>query len=535
MHLSKSRLIAGLQCHKQLWWRVHEPHTPELVAPPERQAVFDQGRRVGERAREEFPGGVLVDARHRDFTGRLEQTRAALEAGAPAIFEASFLEDDVFVAVDVLERTPQGWALVEVKSSTKMKPQYLPDVAVQTRVVRRAGLNIERVEVMHLNRECRFPNLRTLFARDDVTEDVETLLPELSGTVAAQLRMLNEPCPEVPVGRHCETPYPCPFLERCWPAVPEHHVSTLYHIGRKAADLEARAYSTIHQLPHDLDLPRIADRQRRAVQGDRLIVESSLREALVALRRPYAVLDFETVQLAIPIWNGCRPYDQVPAQFSCHVVSGPGAIAHHAWLVDGPGDPRPELAARVVDACRHAQVVVAYSAPFEAGVLSDLADSVPEYAASLADIKARLIDALPLVRDYVYHPAFGGSFSLKAVLPALVSGMTYDTLDIAGGRTATLELQRLMFEGDTLSADEREQARNALLRYCALDTLGVVRLLERLEALVDAERVSAYTHPTYKKDGLPRIIENYMKRSVGVRTTAVVKAFINRWFAGVKC
>ncbi|MCH8970358.1 MAG: DUF2779 domain-containing protein, partial [Planctomycetes bacterium] len=316
-------------------------------------------------------------------------------------------------------------------------------------------MHVERVEVMHLNRECRFPDLRNLFARDDVTEDVETQLPGLSGVAAAQLHMLNGPCPEVSVGRHCEKPYPCPFMKRCWPAVPEHHVSTLYHMGGKAAALEARGYSTIHQLPSDLDLSWIADRQRRAVQGDRLIVEPSLRDALVAFRRPYAVLDFESVQLAIPIWNGCRPYDQVPAQFSCHVVSRTGAITHHAWLADGPGDPRPEIAARVVEACRDVEVVVAYNAPFEAGVLRDLADSVPEHATPLADIEARLVDALPLVRDHVYHPAFGGSFSLKAVLPALVPGMTYDTLDIADGRAATIELERLMFKSDSLAASER--------------------------------------------------------------------------------
>jgi hypothetical protein len=486
MHLSKTRFTTGLQCHKLLWWRVHEPDAHELVADPAQQAVFDQGHLVGERACEEFPGGVLVDAPRGNVAGRLQQTRAAIEAGAPAIYEASFAEDDIFVAVDVLERTARGWTLVEVKSSTKVKPQHVPDAAIQTHVVRRAGLHVERVEVMHLNRTCRFPDLRNVFARDDVTEHVEALMPELPGKAAVQRHMLDGPCPDVPVGRHCQKPYPCPFVARCWPALPAHHVSTLYRMGGKAADLVARGYSTIHQLPSDIDLPWIADRQRRAVQGDRIIVEPTLREALVAFRRPHAVLDFETVQLAIPIWNGCRPYDQVPAQFSCHVVSKPGNIAHHAWLADGPGDPRPEIAARLVEACRNVAVVVAYNAPFEAAVLRDLADAVPEHAAALADIEARLVDALPLVREHVYHPAFGGSFSLKSVLPALVLGLGYDGLEIAGGGVASRELRRLMFEGDTLSADEREHIRDALLRYCALDTLGVVRLLERLEALADA-------------------------------------------------
>ena len=486
MHLSKSRFTAGLQCHKLLWWRVHEPDAPELVADPAQQALFDQGHLVGERACEEFPGGVLVDAPYADFAGRLEQTQAALRAGAPAIFEASFAEDNIFVAVDVLERTPRGWTIVEVKSSSKVKPQYLPDAAVQTHVVRCAGLHIERVELMHLNRDCRFPDMANLFVRADVTEDVEALLPPLLGTAAGHLDMLNGPCPEVPVGRHCEKPYSCPFLARCWAPLPGYHVSTLYKIGKRAADLEASGYTTIHDLPPDVDLSWIADRQRRAVQGDCLIVEPTLRDALMAFQHPYAVLDFETVQLAIPIWNGCRPYDQVPAQFSCHVVSGPGAIAHYAWLADGPGDPRPEIAAYVVEACRNVKVVVAYNASFESAVLRELAEAVPGQATVLADIETRLVDALPLVRDHVYHPAFGGSFSLKAVLPALVPGMDYEGLEIADGGVASRELRRLMFEGDTLSADAREQIRDALLRYCELDTLGVVRLLERLEALVDA-------------------------------------------------
>jgi hypothetical protein len=123
---------------------------------------------------------------------------------------------------------------------------------------------------------------------------------------------------------------------------------------------------------------------------------------------------------------------------------------------------------------------------FEALVLRELADAVPEHAAALGGIEARLIDALPLVRDHVYHPAFGGSFGLKAVLPALVPGMDYDDFEVAGGRAATIELARLMFERDTRPDEERERTRSALLRYCAQDTLGVVRLLERLTALAAA-------------------------------------------------
>jgi hypothetical protein len=143
------------------------------VAAPEQQAIFDIGHLVGERACAEFPGGVLIDAPHDDFDARVALTRTAIEAGAPAIFEASFFEDDIFVAVDVLERTAHGWVLVEVKSTTKVKPQHLPDAAIQAHVLRRAGLTVERVELMHLNRGCRYPDLSNLFTRADITAKLD--------------------------------------------------------------------------------------------------------------------------------------------------------------------------------------------------------------------------------------------------------------------------------------------------------------------------------------------------------------------------
>ena len=474
MGLSKSRFVSGLQCYKQLWWRVHEPEAPELTAGAEQQAIFDQGHLVGAKAREHFPGGVLVDAHHGDFDGRIAQTQAALATEAPAIFEAAFSADDVFVAVDVLERTARGWTLVEVKSSTKVKEQYIPDAAIQLHVLRRAGLHVDRVEIMHLNRDCRFPDLGNLFVRADVTDEVESALPHLEGASTALLHMLEGPLPDVATGDHCKTPYPCPFLERCWPVAPLHQVST----------------------PHRNSF--IAERQRRAVEENRLIVETSLRDALDAVTYPCAVLDFETVQSAIPVWGGCRPYDQVPVQFSCHVVTGsndvtsPNAAAgrntvtHHEWLADPFQDPRPEMATRVVEACRGATVVVAYNASFERTILGQLAEAVPEHAVALADIAARLVDALSLVRDHVYHPDFGGRFSLKSVLPALVPGMGYDGLEIASGGLAALKLRRLMFDAD-VSLAERERTRAALLQYCAVDTLGVVRLLDRLRAASQSE------------------------------------------------
>ena len=142
IRLSKSRFVAGWQCHKLLWWKVHEPDAEELRPDRVLQDLFDQGQQVGELAREQFPGGVLIDLPHTAVEERLAATQAALDAGAPAIFEASFLAGDVFVAVDVLERTEDGYTLIEVKSSTAVKDEHIPDAAVQAWVLREAGLAI---------------------------------------------------------------------------------------------------------------------------------------------------------------------------------------------------------------------------------------------------------------------------------------------------------------------------------------------------------------------------------------------------------
>src|SRR3990172_851335 len=154
-------------------------------------------------------------------------------------------------------------------------------------------------------------------------------------------------------------------MPRGGPALPPHHVTTLYSMKRRAMALDDQGYETIYDLPEEVSLGPIPNRQRRAVQENRLIVEPTLRQALATFRSPLAFLDFETVGLAIPVWNGCHPYDQVPVQFSCHVEVTGGQVAHHEWLADGPADPRPALAERVIRACDGAQAIVAYNASFE--------------------------------------------------------------------------------------------------------------------------------------------------------------------------
>jgi hypothetical protein len=459
---------------------VHEPDAPELVAGEDLQVIFERGHRVGELARTYVPGGVLIDLPYHEVERRVAATAKALADGAPAVYEASFLEDGVFVSVDILQRRRDGFALVEVKSTLDVKDEHLHDVAIQLHVVRRAGLAVKRAEVMHLNRECHHPDLSNLFVRENVTPLLRSALRAAPKQIGSLLSTLAGPLPEIATGPHCTAPYACPFLERCWPPLPDHHVSTLYRIRRtKVEKLVANGYETLLDLPRNFPASGPARRQLRSIRKGDVIVERGLRRALADLVPPIAFLDFETVNPAIPAWHGCGPYEQVPVQFSCHVLK-PEGLEHHAWIADGPGDPREGLARALIAACADARIVLAYNAPFERRCIDGLVEALPHLEGELAPLPGRLRDLLPIVRDHVYHPDFQGSFSIKDVLPALVPELGYGDLEIQEGGAASAALETLLLNSATLGDTKRSALRHALLLYCERDTLAMVRLHERL-------------------------------------------------------
>lgn len=482
--LSKTKFNHGRQCHKQLWWRVHEKSAPELAVGDGTQALFDQAIEVGRIARQHVPGGHLIDFKPWQHAESVAATRTALAAGERVVYEAGFLADDVFVAADILVRDPEGsFTLIEVKMGLGVKPEHYADAAIQTYVARRSGVDVRRVEIMHLSRECVYPDLTNLFEREDVTERVELLLPAIPDEIAAQLAMLERGLPEVEPGDHCSKPRACAFWDRCWQPTPPDHVSTLFGIGKKARALVEQGYHLISDLPESAALSDTARRQRAAVVSGRMVVESTLGPALSVIVPPVAFLDFESVMIAIPRWDGCRPFQNIPVQFSCHTLAADGGTKETGWIASGSGDPRRELAVALLSACAGARTIVAYNATFEAACIDTLVAAAPDLADALLAVKAKLCDALPIVRQNVYHPAFGGSFDLKTVLPALVPDLSYEGLAIHDGRTASRELARLIFGGSAMNDIERETLRRNLSAYCSLDTLAMVRLVDTLRSL----------------------------------------------------
>jgi len=486
--LSKSRYLAGLQCPKRLWLSVHEPDAPELAPDDALQALFDTGHRVTEEARTRVPGGVLVDAPPWERSTLLAATQRALEGGADVLYEAAFSHRGVFVRADILERSGPGWNLIEVKSATSVKEEHLPDAAIQRWVLEGAGLRVERVELMHLSRDCRYPDLSNLFVREDVTEEIADALADVPRGVRTLREMLAGPEPEMPIGPHCGSPHACAFASRCWAHVPEHSVHSLYRLGQaRAFALWNEGVAEIEDLPRDFFRSGVQQRQREAIETGEVVVAPGLGAALDTLVAPLAYLDFETIRPALPCWDGLRPFDQVPVQLSVHAEQADGALSHREWLAAPESDPREEMARRLLAFTEGAGSVVVYNAAFERSRILELRDRFPAMAPALEALSERLWDLLPVVRNHVYHRDLHGSFSIKAVLPALVPGAGYEGMEIADGGAASGALERVLFDR-SLGDEARTSLRGALLAYCRQDTLAMVELLGRLRALAAQAR-----------------------------------------------
>lgn len=127
--------------------------------------------------------------------------------------------------------------------------------------------------------------------------------------------------------------------------------------------------------------------------------------------------------------------------------------------------------------------MVVYNRGFEESRLKEAAVTCPEYADFVSNLLRRIVDLLKPFRDFhYYHPDQQGSASIKKVLPVLAPDLSYKDLDIGDGGTASSEYVRITF--GNVSDEERQKVRSALLKYCHLDTLAMIRIVQALRKIV---------------------------------------------------
>jgi predicted RecB family nuclease len=482
--LSKSRFLAGLQCHLRLWYQCYQRELiPEV--PPAQQAIFDAGHEVGELATQLYPGGVLIEAPYYQHERAVQSTLKAMQdAAVIAIYEAAFMFDGVRIRVDILERTQnETWNLVEVKSSTSVKEVYYPDVAVQHYVLEGCGLKIGRAGILHINNQYVYDgqnlNLDSLFSFDDLTELSTSMQPQIPGQLDKLKGMLAEDgAPVVQPSKHCHKPYNCEFWDHCTRDMPKFWVYDINSIGQeKLEELSGMGIQAIGDIPEAFPLSQIQDRIRVSVTNQQEFVSDQLEAELNDMEFPIHFLDFETIGLAIPRYADTRPYQTIPFQWSNHILFENGKLDHREYLCNEDKDPRAEFTQTLLDALGTEGSIVIYTS-YETGVLKSIIEHFPQYADKLQSVIDRFVDLYAIVRRNYYHPKFYGSFSLKYVLPAVVPQMSYKNLSIQDGMQASLDYLR-MIDPET-PEDEKKRISNDLLIYCGQDTLAMVKIRDEL-------------------------------------------------------
>jgi len=484
--LSKSTFMRGVQCIKSLYLnRFHPELRNELT--DQQQAVFDTGHKVGKLAQELFPGGVEVDIRAlRNVQEAVTYTSELIKEGKEIIYEAGFQFDEVLILTDILVKGDGGWSIYEVKSSTSMKSQYILDTAVQYYVASNMELPVENIFLVHINNQYVRSDeidIEAIFTLESVLEPVLEIQKHVENTIPDLKRVLKlDAIPEIDIGEYCHDPVDCDFTEYCWRHVPSNSV---FEISRLKNLDKFKFYKdgilTLDQVPDDSPLN---DSQRLQVEcyksKSNHIDRGAIQDFLQDIDYPLYFLDFETYAPAIPIYDNSRPYQQIPFQYSLLKEREEAELKHYEFLGMPQEDPRSKLIEKLISEIGDCGSILVYNIGFEVRILKELIRDFPEYEKQINGIIKRIRDLMvPFQKRYYYTPEMKGSYSIKAVLPALVPELDYSDLTIADGGSAMNAFEQLLDETEEKKVRE---IRAHLEEYCGMDTLAMVRILDVLKS-----------------------------------------------------
>lgn len=534
-NLSKSQYMKGLKSERDLWeYRHRRSSKGDFNSSAKKSSDTTWtilGKQVGAEAQRYYKGGVLVEADYRDVEAAVEMTEGFVDDGKSVIYEAAAIhpKDGSYASMDILRkvRGKDEWDLIEVKSSTRVKPEYINDLAFQYRVFSDAGYKIRSASIMHINnRYVRDGEIdpKKLFKVVDVTEKVAAKYDEVAENVARLNKMLasEKPPADDRVAKFAPSVEPQQTAAKPAEDKPSQNAGIEWGFGSlkrwfnritgqaapevvKEADVvEAPFAVNPGKFKYFKDEPGFSVRYATAVeeqahkQKQPHADAEKFGEFLDDLVYPIYYLDYETVMSPIPLYDGTRPYQQVPFQFSLHIQKTPGGeLEHVEFLHQDQSDPRKAFTEALVKACGKKGSVIVYNQSFEETRNKEMAAAFPEHAKALEGINARMVDLLvPFRNRWLYHPEQEGSASLKKVLPAWTD-VDYADMGIDNGADAQ-DLYRDFVNGNMTDAEEKELFEN-LIAYCEKDTYAMVALIERMEEIRDAQNVvSLYTEPEAK-------------------------------------
>lgn len=491
MKLSKSLYTRGLQCQKSLWLKKYKK---EVLTPPDSkaEAIFQNGNEVGDLACKLFPNGVEIPYENTTFQDKIILTQDYINQGIENIYEATFEFDGILVMIDILNINDNKVVINEVKSSTEVKDVYLHDASIQYYVLNGLGYEISQVNIIHINNQYVRDDeldINQLFCIVDVTYEVKELQANIKNNLDIFRKTLsNDNEPNIDIGTHCNAPYSCDAIDYCWKHIPKY---SIFDISRLQSKKKFELYKNgILEFSQIKDINSFSVSQQIQIQSElenkTIINKEAIKEFVNTLTYPIYHLDFETFQQAIPEFKGLSPYQQIPFQYSLHIEHKDGTLEHKEFLSLDGIDPREQIALKLVEDIPTNVTVLAYNMGFEKGVIRKLANLFGEYTYDLMAIHDNCKDLMiPFQNKDYYHPNMKGSYSIKYVLPSLVPEFknAYKELDLIHNGGEAMEAFANLSKIEDIELKQRYRA--SLLEYCKLDTLAMVKVLEKLKEYFD--------------------------------------------------
>ena len=476
--LTKSKYLLGQQCLRLLW------HSNKKLIPKPSMADqhrFNQGSDFEKYVKLLFDQGIELG--NLDYQDNLKKTEELVQ-NKKTIFEAGFQLDELFCRADILEPIENGWNLYEIKSTSQAKPHHYIDLAFQKYVLEKAGLNIINCYVLHLNKEYVKQgeiNPKELVSKTDVTKKVNSI-DDIAENSKLYLRVIKqEETPDINISKNCNKPYSCSLKKDCWGTLADSNVTHLTD-WRTYWKLFQNGIIDMKDIPADIKLKPKDQRIKKAGTEQKIIViKDEIKKFFDKLQFPLYHFDFETFDTAVPIYDQSKPYQKIPFQYSLHIQHQEGKLEHFEYLSDGMEDPRIKLLEQLKDEIKGEGSVVVFNQSFEKGVLTKLAEDFPENKEWIDNVLGRIVDlAEPFQNFYYYCPSQKGSYSIKKVMPA-ITGKGYDDLDISNGADASALYFQSHISGDS---EHKEVIRVNLIKYCGLDTEGMIWIVDELKKLV---------------------------------------------------
>ena len=494
MQITKTNYLEYTFCKKNLWLKKHKPELFEdLELSDFEKKIIEEGNVADEEARNLFPGGVLIDSYGQEA---VDDTKQYIEKQEKTLFQATFSEDTFYIRADILihNKEQNGYELYEVKATNSIKRKephhHVNDLAFQKSVIEKSGLKIIKTGVIHLNKEYKRLgeiNYHELFTTTDLTDEVLDAQEKVNQQMSDIKEWLSMPeqkgCECLYRGRNAQ----CTTFQYSNPTVPEYSVHDIARIGSSKKLFYDWIDKGIYKLD-DIDNPEKLTGAKKAqynayILNKPIVDDIAIKNTLDELVFPLYFFDYEGFVSAIPMFDGFGAYEQIPFQYSLHIMQEDGTIEHREFLITDPqGDLTRPLIERMKQDIDPNGTVIAWYSSYEKQRNTKLAELHPDHAEFLEAINADMFDLMTIFsKNYYVDPKFKGSSSIKKVLPVIVPELTYKNLNISKGDQASERWEK-MISKDTPTT-EKQQIKQDLLTYCKLDTWAMVEIYRFLKKI----------------------------------------------------